>query len=49
MKQFIILAILITLMASCGGIAPKTTPATDSVAVDTASIVVDSVKTDTVK
>ena len=54
MKQFIILAALVTFLTSCGGISTETTPSTDSVAVDTTKVdttvvVKDSVKTDTVK
>ena len=50
MKQFIILATLVTFMASCGRTAPKTDSVIiDSVEVDTTSIVGDSVETDTTK
>lgn len=51
MKQFIILAALVTFLTSCGGTMTETTPATDSVAtkVDTTACCKDSVKTDTAK
>jgi hypothetical protein len=54
MKQFIILAALVTFLTSCGGTMTETTPATDSVTVDTIKvdttvIVKDLVKTDTTK
>jgi hypothetical protein len=54
MKQFIILAALVTFLTSCGGTMTETTPVTDSVAVDTTKVDTtacckDSVKTDTAK
>ena len=56
MKQFIILAALVTFLTSCGGLSTETAPVTDSVAVDTVKVdttavvvVKDSVKTDTAK
>ncbi len=54
MKQFIILAALVTFLTSCGGTTTETTPVTDSVAVDTIKVdttvvVKDSVKTDIAK
>ena len=38
MKQFIILAALITFLTSCGGNLTETVPVTDSVAVDTTKV-----------
>jgi hypothetical protein len=54
MKQFIILAALITLLTACGGTKTETISVTDSVTIDTVTvdttiIVKDSVKTDTIK
>ena len=54
MKQFIILALLVTFLTSCGGIITETTFATDSVTVDTTKVDTtayckDSVKVETVK
>jgi hypothetical protein len=54
MKQFIILALLVTFLTSCGGIITETTPATDSVTVDTIKVDTtacckDSVKVETAK
>ena len=54
MKQFIILAALVTFLTSCGGIMTETAPATDSVTVDTTKVDTtacckDSVKVDTAK
>ena len=45
MKQFIILAALITFLTACGGTKTETILVTDSVTVDTIAIV----KTDTTK
>jgi len=52
MKQFIILAAIVTFLTSCGGTLTETAPATDSVAVDTIKVDTtacckDSVKTKT--
>ena len=53
MKQFIILAALITFLTSCGGNSTETVPVSDSVVsgveVDTVVVVKDTIKTDTAK
>ena len=51
MKQFIILASLVTFLTSCVYMTTETTPATDSVTtkVDTTTCCKDSVKVDTTK
>ena len=54
MKQFIILASLVTFLTSCGGFMTEPTPTTDSVNVDTTKVDTtacckDSVKVDTTK
>jgi hypothetical protein len=52
MKQFIILATLVTFLTACGG-TTESVPTTDSVIVDTTKVDTtcckDSVKTDTIK
>jgi hypothetical protein len=51
MKQFIILALLVTFLTSCGGFMTEPIPTTDSVTVkvDTIACCKDSVKVDTTK
>lgn len=49
MKQFIILAALVTFLTSCGGTMTETAPATDSVAVDTTKVDTTACCKDSVK
>ena len=49
MKQFIILAVLVIFLTSCGGFMTETTPATDSVTVDTTKVDTTACCKDSVK
>lgn len=49
MKQFIILAVLVTFLTSCGGFITETTPVTDSVTVDTTKVDTSACCKDSVK
>jgi len=49
MKQFIILAALVTFLTSCGGIKTETSSTTDSVAVDTTKVDTSACCKDSIK